>query len=182
MADYDKWRKALGDAATLRVQQDTAKRALDAASAERDRVFLAAGRDSSAFRNAQAQVTVRQNEVNSFNARIQAADATAAFEEPTQAVKRDRICDSAMRARQMGTTPAVQVTLDRQCRDLGGDPTATPIFVTNAAPVTEAPLAVSPARNLLLPIAAAVGLAAVAGGVYYFWSLQRRTKRVQTRA
>lgn len=177
MADFDKWRKALGDAAYLRVQQDQVKRLLDAASAERDRLFLI-DPNSAAYRNAQALVEQRVREVGSFTPRVLAADEEARREEPTDTVKRERYCANAARARQIRVPAATQAALDRLCSDLGGDPMAgapappAPMVITNVNAPEGMPAA-APAQSLLLPIAAVAGLAVIAGGAY-LWSQQRK--------
>ena len=170
MADFDKWRKALGDAAYLRTQQDIARRALDTASVERDRLFLDG--NTAAYRNAQAQVETRMREVESFAPRISTADAEARREEPTQAVKRERYCANAARARAMNMNPATQAALDKLCRDHGGDPLAALPIMTASVNDAGVPIAAAaPAPNVLLPIVAIAGLAAVAGA--YLWSQRK---------
>ena len=170
-ADFDRWTKAVGDAANLRATHNIVRQQLAALINQRDQLFFTAGPNSPAYQNAQAQVETKSREEATFTPRIEVADADALFYEPSVQEKQQRYCADAARARTMpGINPTTQAALDARCRQAGGDPMVAPMAM-GAPPMGEAPPA--PAAAPPLPIVPILIVAAAAAGGLYFWSMRR---------
>ena len=100
---------------------------------------------------------------------------------------RDRLCRAAYDARQFGQAPAIIASLERQCRDAGGQPTGpgSEFPVGGGGPgASEFPVgpvapAPAPMRNYLVP-AIVVGAALLASG-YLLTRSRPRVSRSTTR-